>query len=518
MNPHHTDDTGLGSWRNPVVPGCYPDPSVCRVGDDYYLAASTFEYVPGIPILHSRDLVHWTTIGHAVADLPGLRQVASSQGLFAPTLRHIGGRFVMVTTLMPDGRSFFVTADDPAGPWGAPIFVDDEWSMDPSLMEDADGTVYFTRHGEGRHGGVFQAVIDLTTGALDAPPREIWRGTDGIWPEGPHLYRVGDWYVLLISEGGTSYDHSLTVARSRSPWGPFEAYPGNPILTHRHLPDHPLQAIGHADLVDTPDGAWFMVLLGIRPVDRAHHLGRETFLAPVRWVDGWPVTDATVEPVMRAPGLPLSLPVPSPAPDTDALPGTGPEWFGLRSPADGRWVVGERGLVLHGLPATLDDLEPVAFVCRRQQHLDVVVSAVVEFEPVDSNDVAGLALRLSEERHVVLGVTQADGLRAVELRITDPGGCRLAGAATVGAGPVELVVSATATEYICAFRSVRSGAALRTLGVVPTRTLAVLEAESFIGVVVGPYASSWVGTEALVTAWSYRPSAGDETLANRVTT
>lgn len=509
MTEHHHE---TGEWRNPVVPGCHPDPSVCRVGDDYYLATSTFEYVPGIPILHSRDLVHWTTIGHAVADLPGLRHVASSQGLFAPTLRHIGGRFVMVTTLMPEGRSFFVTADDPAGPWSAPTFVDDEWSMDPSLMEDTDGTVYFTRHGEGRHGGVFQAVIDLTTGALDAPPREIWRGTGGIWPEGPHLYRVGDWYVLMISEGGTSYDHSLTVARSRSPWGPFEAYVGNPILTHRHLPDHSFQAIGHADLFDTPDGAWFMMLLGIRPVDRAHHLGRETFLAPVRWVDGWPVTDATVEPVMRSPGLPL--PAPHTEPGAGALPGVGPEWFGLRAPADDRWAVDGRGLVLRGLPATLDDAEPVAFVCRRQQHLDVVLTAVVEFEPVDRDDVAGLALRLSDDRHVVLGVALADGLRAVELRVTDPGGCRLAGAATVGAGPVELVVSATATDYTCSFRS---GGVLRTLGVVPTRTLAVLEAESFIGVVVGPYASSRVGTEAVVTAWSYRPSDVDGTLANGVT-
>jgi xylan 1,4-beta-xylosidase len=507
MTGHRADPTG---WRNPVVPGCYPDPSVCRVGGDYYLAASTFEFVPGIPILHSRDLVRWTTIGHAVPDHPGLRHVASSQGLFAPTLRHIGGRFVMVTTMMPEGRSFLVTADDPAGPWSPPIDIDDEWSMDPSLMEDADGTVYYTRHGEGRHGGVFQAVIDLATGTLDGPPREIWRGTGGIWPEGPHLYRVGEWYVLLISEGGTSYDHSLTVARSRSPWGPFEAFPGNPLLTHRHLPDHPFQAIGHADLVDTPDGAWFMVLLGIRAFDRAHHLGRETFLAPVRWVDGWPVTDPTVEPQMRAPGLPRPVADGTPAPHTP--PGVGPEWFGLRAPADRRWSVDERGLVLHGLPATLDDTEPTAFVCRRQQHLDVELSAAVAFEPVADDDVAGVALRLSEERHVVLGITRSRGERVVELVVTGPDGRRVVGAGPAGAGPVELVVSATAAEYTCSFRS--DGVA-RMLGTVPTRALAVLEAESFIGVVVGPYASSRVGTEAVVTSWSYRPSPrADETLAS----
>lgn len=490
-------------YRNPVVPGCYPDPSVCRVGEDFYLAASTFEYVPGIPILHSRDLVHWTTIGHAVADHPGLHRVASSQGLFAPTLRHIGGRFVMVTTVMPEGRSFVVTADDPAGPWSDPIHIAEDWSMDPSLFEDADGTVYYTRHGEGRHGAVFQATIDLATGELDGPPREIWRGTGGIWPEGPHLYRVGDWYYLLISEGGTSYEHSLTVARSESPWGPFEPCPNNPVLTHRDRPDHPFQAIGHADLVDTPDGAWFAVLLGIRPLGRAHHLGRETFLVPVEWVDGWPVFPDAVEPVVDAPGLP--------APDRTASAGSdvgghevidftsldelGPEWIGLRRPADGRWDLGAQGLVLHGSAITLADVDACTFVGRRQDAIDVRVTVALATDPVDHADLAGLVVRLDERHRVELTVTRRSGRRVVAMSTVDGDDVREIGVVDVphATRRVELQLEATHADYAGA--AVLDGA-VHALGVAPTSVVSILQAEHFTGVVIGLFAVSPRGSSA----------------------
>ena len=220
-----------------------------------------------------------------------------------------------------------------------------------------DGTVYYTRHGGGRHGGVYQAVLDVATGELDGEPRLIWEGTGGIWPEGPHLYHLGEWYYLLISEGGTSYDHSLTVARSRSPWGPFEPCPHNPLITHRDLPGEPLQAVGHADLVDTPDGSWWMVMHGIRPLDRAHHIGRETLLAPVTWSDdGWPVVNA---------GEPLPLTV-----SADGLPARRPvvprvDWIGLRRPCEGKWeVLDHGGFRLHGTAATLDEVAAPAFVAR----------------------------------------------------------------------------------------------------------------------------------------------------------
>ncbi|HXS18123.1 MAG TPA: glycoside hydrolase family 43 protein, partial [Polyangiaceae bacterium] len=297
-----------------MLPGTHPDPSVCRVGEDYYLVTSSFEYFPGIPVYHSKDLVHWQLLSHVLTrpsqlDLSGTK---SSEGIFAPTIRYHGGTFYVITTNIGGGGSFLVTADDPRGPWSEPIWIRESgFTMDPSLFFEPDGRAYYTRHDGGRRGSIVQAEIDVKTGRLLSDPQRIWAGTGGIWPEGPHLYQHERSYYLLISEGGTSFEHSVTVARADSPWGTFEAAPTNPLLTHRALPDHPVQATGHADLVDTPDGQWFAVLLGIRPSSgRHHHLGRETFLAPVSWEQGWPVINhgQPIELKMSRQGLPASAP------------------------------------------------------------------------------------------------------------------------------------------------------------------------------------------------------------------
>jgi alpha-N-arabinofuranosidase len=249
-----------GQLCQPRPPGFHADPSVCRAGSDYYLVTSSFEYFPGVPVYRSRDLVHWRQVGHALTRESQLKLEGekSSKGIFAPTIRCHAGTFYMITSNIENGGDFYVHTRDPAGEWSEPVPVKQkEWSMDPSLFFDDDGKVYYTRHGGGRDGGVYQAEIDIATGKLAEEPKLVWKGTGGIWPEGPHLYKVNSTYYLLISEGGTSYNHSLTVARSKSPWGPFEANPDNPILTHRKVPDHPLQALGHADLVQTEAGAWW---------------------------------------------------------------------------------------------------------------------------------------------------------------------------------------------------------------------------------------------------------------------
>jgi xylan 1,4-beta-xylosidase len=303
--------TNPASYRNPVLPGFHADPSVCRVGDEYYLVTSTFEYFPGVPIFKSRDLVHWRLIGHCLtraSQLP-LAGAKSSQGIFAPTIRHHDGIFYLVTTNMSSGGSFYVTARDPAGEWSEPVWLNETtWSMDPSLFFDDDGKVYYTRHGGGERGGVVQAELDLASGQLKSDVQPIWPGTGGIWPEGPHLFKIAGRYYLLISEGGTSYDHMLTVARADSPWGPFEPCPHNPILAHRPRTGHPIQATGHADLVQAQNGTFWLVLLGIRPTNGPyHHLGRETFLAPVVFDRaGWPVVNggAGIEFEMPSLGLP----------------------------------------------------------------------------------------------------------------------------------------------------------------------------------------------------------------------
>jgi len=282
---------------NPIVPGFYPDPTICRVGEDYYLATSSFEYFPGVPIFHGRDLVTWTQIGNVLdrESQVDLRKAVGSGGIFAPTLRHHGDRFWLVTTnqaQMARGH-LIVWAEDPAGPWSDPVFTEGALGVDPDLAWDENGDCYLTWSTFGDASVILQARCDPYAGSLLSPQRQLWSGTGLAAPEAPHLYRRDGWWYLLIAEGGTARGHAVSVARSRSIEGPYEGNPANPILTHRSLAG-PVQNVGHADLVELPSGAWAGVYLGVRPrgfAPQYHVNGRETFLAAVGWEDGWPVFD-----------------------------------------------------------------------------------------------------------------------------------------------------------------------------------------------------------------------------------
>ncbi|APV48679.1 hypothetical protein BWI17_02655 [Betaproteobacteria bacterium GR16-43] len=487
------------SYRNPVLTGFHADPSLCRVGSDYYLATSSFEYFPGVPIYHSKDLVHWRQIGHALtreSQLPLAGQKAS-KGIFAPTLRCQGGLFYMVTTNVDGGGNFYVTTRDPAGEWSEPVWLreKDGW-MDPSLFFDDDGTVYYTRHGGGRNGGVYQARIDLKAGKLLEDAKLIWPGTGGIWPEGPHLYKIDGTYYLLISEGGTSYGHMLTVARSKSPWGPFEANPANPILTHRARPELPLQAIGHADLVQAENGSWWIVLLGVRSLERNHHIGRETLLAPVTWdAQGWPVVNGgrPLALQMAAERLPPSAPWPREAVrDEFNGPRLGLQWAHLRGPATGLWSLTERAgtLRLKGSQQTLDDAATPAFVARRQEHLRMRAATQLEFSPTAEPQMAGLVLRQNEDNYYALRVAGA-GARRIELVTRVKGVTAVRESQPLGAGAVTLQVEAFPERYDFSIRA--ADGTTRAIGSAPTQPLSSEKAGGFTGVFVGMYASAASG-------------------------
>jgi xylan 1,4-beta-xylosidase len=295
--------TSPGRYTNPVLRGTQPDPSVVRVGRDFYLATSSFDLMPGIQIRHSTNLVDWHLIGCAV-ERPAQYRRDGTPGpisLFAPTLRYHDGEFFLVCTNVAENQGHFVLrTTDPRLGWSDALWLDRE-AFDPSLFFDVDGLCYYTRRTmdrlpDGRLGPIVQAELDIETGALgtfrELTPRHGGFCSNDI--EGPHLYRVGDWYYLFSAEGGSWFGHMQTIARSRSPWGPFESAPHNPVLTHRNRVGHPIQTLGHADLVDAVDGSWWSLSLGTRHVGRDgfalhHNLGRETFLAPVEWIDGWPV-------------------------------------------------------------------------------------------------------------------------------------------------------------------------------------------------------------------------------------
>lgn len=489
------------SFSNPIVPGFYPDPSICRVGDDYYLVHSTFEYFPGVPVFHSKDLVHWRQIGNVLdrESQLDLDKIHSSGGIFAPTIRHHDGTFYMITTKIGGiGGNFLVTAKDPAGPWSDPVWLDRS-GIDSSLFFDEDGTVYYTREADGEHGYAGQQTLNLETGKPKGEFKELWRGTGGIWPEGPHLYKVNDHYYLMISEGGTSYGHRLTIARSESPWGPFEPNPDNPILTHRNLSDHSFRALGHGDLVETPDG-WWVVFLGIRPQGgQFHHLGRETFLAPVTWVDGWPVVNdgKPISATMPAPKLPLH-PWPAKLAKTEFnTPQLDFEWIYVRNPEEENYSLAARQgwLRLKGSAVTLNDVDSPTFVGRRQTDLACRASTRLDFSTQGTNEEAGLVLRGNEKNHCEIVVTQRDGKRQVGLRKVLDG--QVSGADSfreIPDGEIVLTVKAEPLGYEF-FYEAAEGKETR-LGTARTRDLSTETMSgqknaqfNFTGVVIGLFAT-----------------------------
>ena len=419
------------TFRNPILTGCYPDPSICRVGDDYYLITSTFEYFPGLPIFHSRDLIHWHQIGH-VLDRPSqllLEGIRPSGGLYAPTIRFSQGVFYVINTLV-DGKAksgnFIVTATDPAGPWSEPYWLESAPGADPSLFFDDDagpdrrGRVWYTGNRmavhsqyEG-HTEVWLQELDLQTMRLIGEPQVLWDGAvkGAVWAEASHIYKTQGYYYLLTAEGGTAHHHAVSVARSKTITGPYEGNRGNPILTHRHLGlDYPIVGTGHADFVETQSGEWGTVLLAMRPYGGYfYNLGRETFLAPVRWEDGWPIVSpgtGRVELTYPAPNLPEHIWPAVPARDhfdtaTLALP-----WNFLRTPQDKFWSLSERPgyLRLRLRPQRLSEQTNPSFVGRRQQHIHFAAQTMLEFTPQTEHECAGLALIQNNDFYFCLVIT-----------------------------------------------------------------------------------------------------------------
>jgi xylan 1,4-beta-xylosidase len=486
----HVQEVG-STITNPVIPGFHPDPTICQAGEDYYLACSSFEYFPGVPIFHSRDLVHWTQIGNALDRPSQLRlppNTTSSGGIYAPTLRHHDGRFWLITTNVHDAGNMLFTATDPAGPWSDPIRLPDVHGIDPDLAWDDDGNCWCT------YAGVWQVRIDPDTGQSFGSPRRLWSGTpDAKAPEAPHLYRIGDYWYLLIAEGGTERSHGVSVARGRTPTGPFEPCPANPILTHRGT-DHPVQNTGHGDLVQAPDGSWWMVLLGVRPRGGTpgwHVLGRETYLAPVSWVDGWPVV-GELSLVMPSPSWPLQRAADMPVRDDFDLSELDPCWVSLRHRPTENCTTKERTscLTLHARGGSLDDLE-VTFVGRRQRHLSCRVRALID--PTEGR--GGLVVRLDEQHHYEIEV--ADGEAQVRVRV---GPFRSTVATQpVPAGSVVLRIEVAETEAVT---DARTGPDTLSLGVdgpdgtftplatLDGRYLSTEVAGGFTGRVIGMYAAA----------------------------
>ncbi len=484
-------------YKNPVLRGFNPDPSVCRAGDDFYLVTSSFEYFPGLPIYHSKDLINWQQIGHCLtrdSQLP-LHKAYASAGLFAPSIRYHDGLFYVVCTNMSAGGNFYCTATDPAGSWSEPIWMNVK-GIDPDIFWDEDGKTYFVTQGEE---GMRVTEIDIKTGKVLVSERLVWGGMGGRFPEAPHIYKKDGFYYLLLGEGGTEYMHSATIARSRDIYGPYDPCPLNPILTHakRIRQGSTIQGVGHADLVQAGDGSWWMIFLGFRvtePYSYFHILGRETFLAPVDWPkDGWPQVNGngTVDLNMEVPTLPLhpfeKAPVRSDF-DKDKL---GFEWQYLRNPIRENYSLTEKKgyLRITSSPFTLNEIEAVSFVGRRQTEHLFTATTLLSFQPSGEDEEAGITLIQNNTHHYDLLLKKRGNRMLVQLQV-HVGSLSYTVAEHVTPGNQVLFrISGTPQQYTFYFADPKTQHYVE-LGKLDTRYLSTEVAEGFTGVMIGLYASS----------------------------
>lgn len=458
-------------YTNPILPGFYPDPSICRVGDDYYLVNSTFAYFPGIPVFHSRDLVNWRLIGYVI-DRPDQIQTQNaeslydslgvSRGIFAPAIRYHDGTFYVTCTFVDAGGNFVCTAKNPAGPWSKPVWLPQVSGIDPSLFFDTDGKAYLVHNSVPPEGKpLYQGQRTIRMCSFDTRRLRVENdenilvngGTDikekPIWIEGPHIFKVGGYYYLICAQGGTAENHSEVVFRSKDVWGPYVSYEGNPILTQKDLnPDRedPITCTGHADFVETQKGTWWAVFLGCQPYPPYekdyYNTGRETFLAPVTWKDGWPMI------IPHGEGVAYHYPYPLPPAEmkgelhygalrhgadhkcNDGRHGGNVEytdnfdskaldlnWEFLRAPRDQWYSLSEKlgWIAIKLRPETVSGKMNPSFIGRRQQQAYSSASTAMEFTPRAENEKAGLVAFQNETHFYYMCKSVKEGYAVVQL-------------------------------------------------------------------------------------------------------
>jgi xylan 1,4-beta-xylosidase len=448
-------DTAM--FQNPILPGSHPDPSICRVGDDFYMVNSTFELYPGLPIHHSKDLVNWKLIGYGLhrkeqcTGKVNLVDVQSDGGIHAPTIRYHKGLFYIITTnvyLPPEEGAqtefvnFIITAENPAGPWSDPHVLEGAPGIDPDIFFDEDGKVWYV----GTHspenpsfpgeGEIWLQEIDLEKWELTGERSYLWRGAcGGVWVEGPHIYKHDGRYYLLVAEGGTSFNHAVMIAVAENIRGPYTSNDRNPILTTRHITyDHWVHSTGHADLVQLEDGRWYMVCLGVRGDEqRNSNMGRESHLLPVQWEREpfewkevryeWPVCSPVTGRVERTFALPFKghhqkreLTYKNDFEGGDL----GLEWNYRRVPTRDFVSIVDGDLSISSSPNSLEERGNYHWVGFRQRHSDFNLVAKMAFEPQIEDSEAGLSIVQKDNNYLNFTVLRSEGKSELMLKGVSP--------------------------------------------------------------------------------------------------
>ncbi len=401
-------------YQNPVIRGFHPDPSICKANGIYYLVCSSFQYFPGVPLFESRDLINWKLIGNVLTrdDQLPLTGAESNGGIYAPTLRYHNGRFYMVTTNVSGVGNFYVWTDDIYGEWSDIIPVDQD-GIDPSLYFE-DDTAYFMSNHSDENGcaSIVQCEIDIRTGKKLTPGRPIWQGCGGRYLEGPHLYKIGNWYYLLAAEGGTEYGHMVVLARGKTPYGPFTSAPDVPVISNRDLGGYPLQGTGHGDLVCDESGNWWMVLLAFRQMGeylQYHQLGREVCLIPVYFdEDGWLKTENDGHVLLDIKTERSHQTEHQTFTETYTFSNTsiGKDWLFIRNPHKKNYTWSEHKLSLYGTSCLSDKHSSPTFLGLRQQEMYGSITVTVNLNEGEG----GISLYMDSEHHYDFALSRCDGI------------------------------------------------------------------------------------------------------------
>lgn len=428
-------------FNNPIMSGFYPDPSVTKVGNDYYLVNSTFAYFPGIPIFHSKDLKNWKQIGNIIDRPSQLNFMGeqTSRGLFAPSINFHKGIYYMTCTMIDKGGNFVVTAKNPAGPWSDPVWLPKVKGIDPSLFFDLEKAyiVYNSDAPDNKplySGHRTIKVYEFDPVGLKVVGNEIQLVNGGVdiskkpvWIEGPHIFKRADWYYLCAAEGGTSVNHSQVILRSKNVTGPYIPYEKNPILTQRDLDPNrknPITSAGHAELVEGPDGKTYAVFLAVRPYEGNHYnTGRETFIAPVKWEDDWPIINPDHKEIqytytagfkeIKQHSLPQSGNFSYKILFDNVLD---PSLLFLRT-RDTSWykLDKSKGLTLNLLPETCMGTGNPAFIGKRQQHLTASAITEMNFNAKTNGEKAGMLIYQGEYNFYYICKSFKDGREVMQL-------------------------------------------------------------------------------------------------------
>lgn len=538
--------TGLTSAQttlvNPILTGFYPDPSIVKVGPDYYLVNSTFSYFPGLPIMHSKDLKNWKQIGNVIdrpeqMDFMGERL---TRGLFAPGISYHKGTFYVTCTDIDHDGNFVVTAKNPAGPWSNPVKLPQVRGIDPSIYFD-EGTdkayIIYNSDAPDRkplysgHRTIRMYEFDYQNLKVVGEEKQLVNGgvdlsKKPVWIEGPHILKHNGWYYLYAAEGGTSVNHSEVVLRSKDVWGPYVPFEGNPILTQRELPADRKDAItsaGHAQFVEGPDGKWYSIFLAVRPYEGDfYNTGRETFIAPLTWNNDWPMIEHGEKAIAYS--YPVTF---KEVKQKGALPQSGnfsytitfdkeldPSLLFMRTIDKSSYALSKKeGLTLKLKPETIMEMGNPSFIGKRQQHLYSTAETELTFTPKSDKEKAGFVILQDEGHFYFLCKSKAQDKDVLQLYQSKPRSKEMELLTEVPlaakAGKVGLRIASQGDSYSFYYATdAKNWQLLKDK--VDGKFLSTKVAGGFIGCLYGLYATSSGEPTTNSASFQYLKYAGDD--------